>query len=75
VPLQHYVYPSGAEGLYLVVDEKSKFREDNFQRAMACLRAPSELDEAGGKKKRQSGGQKGGANSDLFKIVRCADQP
>ena len=22
VPLQHYVYPSGADGLYLVVDEK-----------------------------------------------------
>jgi ATP-dependent RNA helicase DOB1 len=24
VPLQHYVYPTGAEGLYLVVDEKGK---------------------------------------------------
>ena len=22
VPLQHYIYPSGADGLYLVVDEK-----------------------------------------------------
>ena len=24
VPLQHYVYPVGAEGLFLVVDEKGK---------------------------------------------------
>lgn len=74
VPLQHFVFPSGAEGLYLVVDEKSKFREDNFQRAMACLRAPSELDDVGGKKKKQGGGpHKGGPNSDLFKIVRYVD--
>eukprot|EP01040_Poterioochromonas_malhamensis_P016419 gene16419-18625_t len=34
VPLQHYLFPSGGEGLYLVVDEKSKFRDENFQRAM-----------------------------------------
>ena len=65
------MYPSGAEGLYLVVDEKSKFREDNFQRAMACMQAPSELDEAGGgRKKRSGGGKTGGVNSDLFKIVK-----
>ena len=36
-PLQHYVYPSNGDGLYLVVDEKSTFREDNFQRAVAAL--------------------------------------
>jgi len=70
VPLQHFVFPSGAEGLYLVVDEKGKFREDNFQRAMSCLHAPSELDDVSKGKKRKSGGQKGGSNSELFKIVR-----
>lgn len=32
---QHYVHPAGSDGLYLVVDEKSNFREDNFQKAMA----------------------------------------
>ena len=26
VPLQHYVFPAKAEGLFLVVDEKGKFR-------------------------------------------------
>ena len=34
-PPQHYVHPSGSDGLYLVVDEKSNFREDNFQKAIA----------------------------------------
>ena len=38
-PPQHYIFPSGGDGLYLVVDEKSRFREDNFQKAMAVLQA------------------------------------
>ncbi|CAI9099042.1 OLC1v1035803C1 [Oldenlandia corymbosa var. corymbosa] len=29
-PLQHYVFPMGGSGLYLVVDENEQFREDNF---------------------------------------------
>lgn len=29
-PLQHYLFPSGSEGVYLVVDENGKFREDKF---------------------------------------------
>lgn len=29
-PLQHYVFPMGGAGLYLVVDEQEQFREDNF---------------------------------------------
>ncbi|KAJ3279667.1 ATP-dependent RNA helicase mtr4, partial [Blyttiomyces sp. JEL0837] len=33
-PLQHYLFPQNAEGIHLVVDEKSTFREDNFQRAL-----------------------------------------
>ena len=36
-PLQHYVFSAGGEGLHLVVDEKGKFREGNFQKAMAAL--------------------------------------
>jgi ATP-dependent RNA helicase DOB1 len=52
-PLQHYLFPSSAEGLYLVVDEKGQFREDNFQKAMGVLMAQ----ETGG-----SGGGGGGAD-------------
>lgn len=36
-PLQHYLFPADSEGIYLVVDEQSNFREDNFQKAMAAL--------------------------------------
>ena len=36
-PLQHYIFPSGGDGLYLVVDDKCEFREDNFQKACAAL--------------------------------------
>ncbi|GLJ10341.1 hypothetical protein SUGI_0126470 [Cryptomeria japonica] len=31
-PLQHYAFPIGGSGLYLVVDEKEQFREDNFMK-------------------------------------------
>jgi ATP-dependent RNA helicase DOB1 len=36
-PLQHYLFPAGGDGIYLVVDEQSQFREDNFQKAMGSL--------------------------------------
>lgn len=72
-PLQHFVFPMGAEGLYLVVDEKSRFREDNFQKAMAMLQLPDtsggSVDAGGSGSKRKKTSSKGG-NTDLFKIVR-----
>ena len=68
-PLQHFVFPAAADGLYLVVDEKGNFRDDNFQRAMSLL----QNDEAGtaalGQKKKQKVTAKG-QSSDLFKIIR-----
>ncbi|ESS30801.1 putative Superkiller viralicidic activity 2 family 2 [Toxoplasma gondii VEG] len=36
-PLQHYMFPAGGEGVYLVMDEKKVFREDNFHTAVATL--------------------------------------
>ena len=36
-PLQHFMFPSGGDGLFLIVDERSTFREDNFQKAVAAL--------------------------------------
>ncbi|RHY31232.1 hypothetical protein DYB32_005190 [Aphanomyces invadans] len=77
-PLQHYVFPAGGDGLHLVVDEKGKFREDNFQKAMATLSAgtadaPANDKASGGKggKKGGSGGnQKKKVGSDVFRIVK-----
>jgi len=32
--LQHYLFPAGGDGIYLVVDERGKLREENFQKAL-----------------------------------------
>lgn len=76
-PLQNYLFPAGAEGIHLVVDEKGVFREDNFQKAMASL-GDKMGDHSGdingkqfkGKKKGKTntGGNKG--PSDIYKIVK-----
>ncbi|EED91597.1 helicase, partial [Thalassiosira pseudonana CCMP1335] len=83
-PLQHYIFPQGGDGLHLVVDEKGKFREANFQKAMSTLQggggtdgaiADAMMDSGGGKggrgQKRKRGGPAGkGPNSDLHRIVK-----
>nr|XP_016479404.1 PREDICTED: DExH-box ATP-dependent RNA helicase DExH9-like [Nicotiana tabacum] len=75
-PLQHYIFPSGGDGLYLVVDEKGKFREDSFQKALNAIVPANEWD-----KKRENGKyQKGlvfcksGEDSDIFKMVKMIIQ-
>ncbi|CAN6202858.1 unnamed protein product [Urochloa humidicola] len=75
-PLQHYVFPSGGDGLYLVVDEKGKFREDSFQKALNALVPASDSD----KKKENGKWQKGivagksSEESDIFKMVKMIIQ-
>jgi ATP-dependent RNA helicase DOB1 len=69
-PLQHYLFPAGGEGIYLVVNERSEFREDNFQKAMGLLADAMGEDPAsstsgsGRKGKSKKGWQKG--------IVQCS---
>ena len=46
VPLQHYLHPAGAAGIYLIVDEQSVFRSDNFAKAMTDI--GSDANGAGG---------------------------
>lgn len=52
-PLQHYLYPTGADGIYLVVDEKGVFRENNFAKAIQVIEDDMSitkvLDKKGGK--------------------------
>ena len=80
-PLQHYIFPAKSDGLHLVVDEKGKFRESNFQKAMSTLQNQSSTDEStsassGNKRKRGGGGSAGKQNqvSDLYKIVKLIMQ-
>ncbi|GMH83297.1 hypothetical protein TL16_g09550 [Triparma laevis f. inornata] len=75
VPLQHYIFPAGGEGLHLVVDEKGTFREDNFQRAMSSLQnvetqiATNMLTSGQKGSKKKKGGKKD-QKSDLYRIVK-----
>ena len=65
-PLQHYLFPAGGEGIYLVVNEKGEFREDNFSKAMGMLQEKMGDDPAdprggkGRKGKTKKGGDKKG---------------
>ncbi|XP_010467134.1 PREDICTED: DExH-box ATP-dependent RNA helicase DExH10 [Camelina sativa] len=73
-PLQHYAFPVGGSGLYLVVDDNEQFREDNFSKMQDTFPKPKSVD---GKKSAngKSGGRgaKGGGgpgDSDVYKIVK-----
>ncbi|KAH9991975.1 antiviral helicase [Russula compacta] len=74
-PLQHYLFPAGGEGIYLVLNEKGEFREDNFSKAMGMLQERAGEDPAdprsgkGRKGKTKKGGDKKGP-SDISKIIR-----
>ncbi|QRW07322.1 ATP-dependent RNA helicase DOB1 [Ceratobasidium sp. AG-Ba] len=71
-PLQHYLFPSGGDGIYLVVNEKSEFREDNFQKAMgklAGMQGEDPADPLGGRNKKgktKKGGPTKGRQPDLM---------
>ncbi|KAF9511630.1 hypothetical protein BS47DRAFT_1372965 [Hydnum rufescens UP504] len=73
-PLQHYLFPAGSDGIYMVVNEKAEFREDNFQKAMGMLADKQGEDPASAmsgrnkKGKTKKGGTKG--PSDIYKIVK-----
>ncbi|CAO1614210.1 unnamed protein product [Sympodiomycopsis kandeliae] len=74
-PLQHYLFPTGGDGIHLVVDERGTFKEENFQKAMGALadsrgEDPAAADSGRNKQgKTKKGGQKGG-QSDIYKIVK-----
>ncbi|EJD37648.1 antiviral helicase [Auricularia subglabra TFB-10046 SS5] len=75
-PLQHYLFPQGGEGIYLVVNEKGEFREDNFQKAMGMLVEKGGEDPASAtsgrnkKGKTKKGGDAKKSGSDISKIVK-----
>ncbi|XP_026425466.1 DExH-box ATP-dependent RNA helicase DExH9-like [Papaver somniferum] len=75
-PLQHYIFPSGVEGLYLVVDEKGKFREDSFQKGLNALLPAGEGDNKKKNGKWQKGlvASKSGEESDIYKLVKMIIQ-
>ncbi|KAF9036911.1 antiviral helicase [Hymenopellis radicata] len=74
-PLQHYLFPSHAEGIYLVVNEKGEFKDENFTKAMGQLQARAEdpADSHSGKGRKgnsRKGGEKKEAPSDILRLVK-----
>lgn len=79
VPLQHYIFPKGSEGLHLIVDDKGQFRPDSFERAMSEIGTSNPKDAlvapgAGKRDKRRSRtsgtGIAPGDKSDCYKVVK-----
>lgn len=74
VPLQHYVFPSGGDGVFLAVDDSGKFREDNFERAVSSMEKGMEnaamMRNQKAKKQRQSSN----AKTDVLKIVKMCQE-
>eukprot|EP00667_Euglena_gracilis_P001831 EG_transcript_1831 len=73
-PLQHYVYPAGAEGIYCIVDETGSFKDENFKRAMVSMGGdtdanakPARDEEGGGKLKKRPPTQ---GRSNIFKLIK-----
>lgn len=69
-PLQHYIYPSGGDGIHLVVDEKGRFKQDNFQKAVANLKKSAPSESGRPAKRRRVGGGGQGEQSDIYKIIK-----
>lgn len=75
-PLQNFFFPAGHDGIYLIVDEKRVFKEQNFSKAMALVEdrkndnnePKSAKGKGKGKKGKDGGGDDG--KSDLQKIIR-----
>lgn len=69
-PLQHYLFPAGGDGIYLVVNEKSEFREDNFQKAMGMLAEKQGEDPSNASSGRNKRGKtkKGGTKGMIYTV-------
>ncbi|XP_022888748.1 DExH-box ATP-dependent RNA helicase DExH10 [Olea europaea var. sylvestris] len=71
-PLQHYVFPMGGSGLYLVVDENEQFREDNFSKLQDTFVKQNLADgnKSGNGRARIAKGGTTSGGSDIYKIVK-----
>ncbi|CAJ2511258.1 Uu.00g068830.m01.CDS01 [Anthostomella pinea] len=78
-PLQNYFFPAGGSGIFLVVDEKGVFRENNFNKTMQLIEDAKAADAAdpeakttgkGKHKKTFKGQDKNKGQADIQKIVK-----
>lgn len=72
-PLQHYLFPAGGDGIHLVVDEKGRFKEDNFRRALASIADKQDVKSKAVQSNKQGSANGGGGTdgpSDIYRIVK-----
>ncbi|KAF6167318.1 hypothetical protein GIB67_043179 [Kingdonia uniflora] len=74
-PLQHYVFPVGGSGLYLVVDENEQFKEDCFVKLQDTFAKQKKQGDGNKSRNANSSGRiaKNGTSSggsDIYKIVK-----
>lgn len=72
-PLQHYLFPSGANGIYLVLDENGEFKEGNFQKAISTFSESNGNSVIAGEKKPKKETQKqnvGKVASNIQKLIK-----
>ena len=65
-PLQHFIFPAGGDGLFMVVDEGGKFLEKNFRKAISYLND----DQNHGQKPGGNNKKMQGNNAEVVKIVQ-----
>lgn len=73
VPLQHYMFPVGGEGLHLVVDDKGEFRADAFEKVLGELKQGDGPTGGGSHARKRGGlrpGQRAPGKSDIYKVVK-----
>ncbi|KRZ18144.1 Superkiller viralicidic activity 2-like 2, partial [Trichinella zimbabwensis] len=75
VPLQHYVYPAGGDGIYLVLGSDGEFLENRFQQAMKTIDKSASLTSTDMRGRKGGVVQKFGNNfylagSTLHKLIR-----
>jgi ATP-dependent RNA helicase DOB1 len=73
-PLQHYIFPAGGDGIQLVVDERGRFRQENFQKVLAALSTEKSAPGSGNKREAFGGSgnkkKSAGGASDCQRIVK-----
>ena len=71
-PLEHYIFPSNGEGIFLVMDRDSKFRDGNFEQAVNVIAdsGGSGAARVANRAKNGDDGKNDNTNQDIFKIIR-----
>ena len=78
-PLEHYIYPSGGDGIFLIVDKTSAFKEDNFLKAFISIANEKSAEVAQARTAARKASEMNGGdgtqaklaqNTDVFKIIK-----